>query len=163
MTKQSTIDFGFEDIPVSEKQAKVRGVFDSVAAKYDIMNDAMSMGVHRLWKDMTINKVNPQPGELHIDVAGGTGDLARRFIKRLRKRAYVEAARPPELLLPISMPKCCWRVLTRKKTRAWISPVCAVMLRPCHLRITLLMLSPSPLVFAMLQTACKRFGTWAGF
>ncbi|PHS37538.1 MAG: bifunctional demethylmenaquinone methyltransferase/2-methoxy-6-polyprenyl-1,4-benzoquinol methylase UbiE [Robiginitomaculum sp.] len=81
-TKQDTIDFGFEDIPVSEKQAKVRSVFDSVASKYDLMNDAMSVGLHRVWKDMTINKINPQPGELHIDVAGGTGDLARRFIKK---------------------------------------------------------------------------------
>lgn len=79
---QDTIDFGFEDIPASEKQSRVRGVFDSVAKNYDLMNDAMSMGIHRVWKDMTINKINPQPGELLIDVAGGTGDLSRRFIKR---------------------------------------------------------------------------------
>ncbi|PHR60160.1 MAG: bifunctional demethylmenaquinone methyltransferase/2-methoxy-6-polyprenyl-1,4-benzoquinol methylase UbiE [Robiginitomaculum sp.] len=82
MAKEKTIDFGFEDIPVSEKQARVRGVFDSVASKYDLMNDAMSMGVHRLWKSMAMAKINPQPGEIHIDVAGGTGDLARAFIKR---------------------------------------------------------------------------------
>ena len=84
-----TIDFGFEDIPASEKAGRVRGVFDSVAGKYDIMNDAMSMGVYRIWKDMTITKINPQPGEVHVDVAGGTGDLARRFIKaaeRVRAR-----------------------------------------------------------------------------
>lgn len=79
---EKTIDFGFETIPEEEKQSRVRGVFDSVAGKYDLMNDAMSMGVHRVWKDMTITKVNPQPGELLIDVAGGTGDLARRFIRR---------------------------------------------------------------------------------
>ncbi len=97
-TKQNTIDFGFEDIPVSEKQAKVRGVFDSVAAKYDLMNDAMSAGLHRIWKDMTINKINPQPGELHIDVAGGTGDLARRFVKKAeqaRLRRYGKFAGKP--------------------------------------------------------------------
>lgn len=77
-----TIDFGFEDVPVEEKASRVRGVFDAVASKYDLMNDVMSMGVHRVWKDLTITKLNPQPGELLIDVAGGTGDLARRFIKR---------------------------------------------------------------------------------
>jgi len=82
ITDEDTIDFGFEDVPISEKQDRVRGVFDSVASKYDLMNDAMSMGVHRLWKDMTITKINPQPGEVHIDVAGGTGDLARLFIKK---------------------------------------------------------------------------------
>ena len=82
MSKQETIDFGFEDVPVAEKQSRVRGVFDSVASSYDLMNDAMSMGVHRIWKDMTMTRVNPQPGELHIDIAGGTGDLARRFLKK---------------------------------------------------------------------------------
>jgi len=79
---EKTIDFGFEDVPESEKARRVRGVFDAVAGNYDLMNDAMSMGVHRIWKDMTITKLNPQPGELLIDVAGGTGDLARRFIRR---------------------------------------------------------------------------------
>ena len=79
---QDSIDFGFEEVPIAEKQGRVRGVFDSVAKNYDLMNDAMSMGIHRVWKDMTITKVNPQPGELLIDVAGGTGDLGRRFIRR---------------------------------------------------------------------------------
>ena len=79
---EKTIDFGFEDVPVGEKASRVRGVFDAVAGKYDLMNDAMSMGVHRIWKDLTITKLNPQPGEILIDVAGGTGDLAHRFIKR---------------------------------------------------------------------------------
>lgn len=81
-TQEKTIDFGFEEVPESEKAGRVRGVFDSVASSYDLMNDAMSMGIHRVWKDLTITKLNPQPGELLIDVAGGTGDLARRFIKR---------------------------------------------------------------------------------
>ncbi len=82
MTKEKTVDFGFKDIPAADKAGRVRDVFDSVAPSYDIMNDAMSMGVHRIWKDMAIAKINPQPGEIHIDVAGGTGDLARRFIRR---------------------------------------------------------------------------------
>ena len=61
---EKTIDFGFEDVPVGEKASRVRGVFDAVAGKYDLMNDAMSMGVHRIWKDLTITKLNPQPGEI---------------------------------------------------------------------------------------------------
>lgn len=77
-----TIDFGFQDVPRSEKAARVRGVFDSVAQSYDVMNDAMSFGIHRVWKDMTLARVNPQPGEVLLDVAGGTGDLSRRFLKR---------------------------------------------------------------------------------
>jgi len=93
---EATIDFGFENVPISEKASRVRGVFDSVAANYDVMNDAMSLGVHRTWKNMTITKINPQPGERLIDVAGGTGDLARRFIKRaerVRRRRGGPAAR----------------------------------------------------------------------
>jgi len=77
---EKTIDFGFEEIPESQKASRVRGVFDSVAGNYDLMNDAMSLGIHRVWKNMTITKLNPQPGEALLDVAGGTGDLARRFI-----------------------------------------------------------------------------------
>ncbi|MBL4855210.1 MAG: bifunctional demethylmenaquinone methyltransferase/2-methoxy-6-polyprenyl-1,4-benzoquinol methylase UbiE [Robiginitomaculum sp.] len=99
MTKQNTIDFGFEDIPVADKQAKVRGVFDSVASKYDLMNDAMSAGLHRVWKDMTIAKINPQPGELHIDVAGGTGDLGRRFIKRAEQVRLRRGGKPARAII----------------------------------------------------------------
>ena len=76
-----TIDFGFEDIAESEKVTRVKEVFDSVAGKYDLMNDAMSLGIHRVWKNMVMAKLNPQPGEALLDVAGGTGDLARRFIR----------------------------------------------------------------------------------
>ena len=78
--KSDSIDFGFEDIPKTEKISRVKSVFDSVAPKYDLMNDAMSLGIHRLWKSMAITTINPQPGEVLLDVAGGTGDLARRFI-----------------------------------------------------------------------------------
>lgn len=77
----NTIDFGFETIPESEKVGRVKGVFDSVASSYDLMNDAMSVGIHRVWKNMTMTRLNPQPGERLLDVAGGTGDLARRFIR----------------------------------------------------------------------------------
>ena len=57
-----TIDFGYSQVPVGEKAERVRGVFDSVASSYDVMNDAMSFGVHRVWKDMTMARLNPQPG-----------------------------------------------------------------------------------------------------
>ena len=76
-----TIDFGFETIAEEEKIGRVKNVFDSVASNYDLMNDAMSVGIHRVWKNMTITRLNPQPGERLLDVAGGTGDIARRFIK----------------------------------------------------------------------------------
>lgn len=71
--------FGARDVDAAEKAGLVRGVFDSVARRYDLMNDLMSGGVHRLWKDATAARLNPQPGETIIDCAGGTGDMARRF------------------------------------------------------------------------------------
>ena len=80
-----TIDFGFEDVPASEKQGRVKQVFDSVARDYDRMNDLMTGGLHRVWKDLAVTKLNPQPGERLLDVAGGTGDIARRFIKAADK------------------------------------------------------------------------------
>jgi len=81
-TPDQTIDFGYTEVPRTEKAARVKGVFDSVARDYDRMNDAMSVGLHRVWKDMAITKLNPQPGEFLLDIAGGTGDLARRFIRQ---------------------------------------------------------------------------------
>ena len=80
--KEKTVSFGFEEVTPDEKVARVKGVFRSVASRYDVMNDLMSAGVHRLWKHDTIAKLNPQPGEKLLDVAGGTGDLAKAFIDR---------------------------------------------------------------------------------
>jgi demethylmenaquinone methyltransferase / 2-methoxy-6-polyprenyl-1,4-benzoquinol methylase len=77
--------FGFRDVDASEKPGLVRGVFDRVARRYDLMNDLMSGGVHRLWKDAVAARLNPQPGETIIDCAGGTGDMARRFAKMARR------------------------------------------------------------------------------
>ena len=65
----------------------MRGVFDRVARRYDLMNDLMSGGVHRLWKDVAAARLNPQPGETIVDCAGGTGDMARRFAKLAAARA----------------------------------------------------------------------------
>ena len=76
--------FGFKDVDPAEKAGLVRGVFDRVASRYDLMNDLMSGGVHRVWKDMTAARLNPQPGELILDVAGGTGDIARRLARMAR-------------------------------------------------------------------------------
>ncbi|MFN4024453.1 MAG: class I SAM-dependent methyltransferase [Hyphomonas sp.] len=75
------VSFGFEEVTEAEKVARVKGVFRSVASRYDLMNDLMSAGVHRLWKHDAMNRVNPQPGERHLDVAGGTGELARAFLE----------------------------------------------------------------------------------
>ena len=73
-----TVSFGYEDVDPTEKTARVGAVFSSVASKYDIMNDAMSGGMHRLWKDRFVRRVKPQPGESILDMAGGTGDIAFR-------------------------------------------------------------------------------------
>ena len=81
-SKDRIVSFGFEEVTEAEKVARVKGVFRSVASRYDLMNDLMSAGVHRLWKHDAMNRVNPQPGERHLDVAGGTGELARAFLER---------------------------------------------------------------------------------
>ncbi len=81
MTEKTT-HFGFEDIPEDEKAGRVRGVFGSVASKYDVMNDAMSFGIHRVWKDAMMDWLAPRPGQRLLDVAGGTGDISFRFLKR---------------------------------------------------------------------------------
>lgn len=83
-TSGKTSSFGFRDVDAKEKVRMVRGVFDSVASNYDLMNDLMSAGVHRLWKDAAAAKLNARPGETILDVAGGTGDMARRYSKMAR-------------------------------------------------------------------------------
>ncbi|MGX0875338.1 demethylmenaquinone methyltransferase/2-methoxy-6-polyprenyl-1,4-benzoquinol methylase [Roseovarius sp. MBR-154] len=79
---EKTTHFGFQDVPESEKAGRVRGVFGSVAGKYDVMNDAMSMGIHRIWKDAMMDWLAPRAGQRLLDVAGGTGDISFRFLKR---------------------------------------------------------------------------------
>ena len=74
-----TVSFGYEDVAPEEKTQRVGAVFSNVARKYDIMNDAMSGGMHRLWKDQFVRRVKPQPGEAILDMAGGTGDIAFRM------------------------------------------------------------------------------------
>ena len=78
-----TTDFGFQEVPESEKARRVAGVFESVAARYDLMNDLMSAGLHRLWKRFTVEQSGLRPGQRVLDVAGGTGDLAKLFARRV--------------------------------------------------------------------------------
>src|ERR1700678_4308076 len=79
-----TASFGFREVPEAEKEGLVREVFSSVAHRYDMMNDLMSGGVHRLWKDAMVEWLNPQPGQRVLDVAGGTGDIAFRIATAAR-------------------------------------------------------------------------------
>ncbi|MBE1237100.1 bifunctional demethylmenaquinone methyltransferase/2-methoxy-6-polyprenyl-1,4-benzoquinol methylase UbiE [Phaeovibrio sulfidiphilus] len=73
--------FGFQSVRASEKAARVREIFDSVASRYDVMNDLMSGGVHRIWKDAFVSWLDPRPGRQYLDVAGGTGDIAFRILR----------------------------------------------------------------------------------
>ncbi len=82
MRNDDVADFGFREVPADEKERLVRGVFDSVANRYDLMNDLMSLGIHRLWKATFIDMLRPRPGMHLLDVAGGTGDIAFRFLER---------------------------------------------------------------------------------
>ena len=95
----SRATFGFKDVDAAEKPGLVRGVFDRVAGRYDLMNDLMSAGVHRAWKDMTVARLNPQPGETVIDCAGGTGDLARRISARARRAQARRGGDPARVLV----------------------------------------------------------------
>ncbi|MBL4800939.1 MAG: bifunctional demethylmenaquinone methyltransferase/2-methoxy-6-polyprenyl-1,4-benzoquinol methylase UbiE [Emcibacter sp.] len=83
---EETTHFGFKTVDKQAKQGMVRNVFDSVAEKYDIMNDVMSGGLHRLWKNDMIRVLRPEPGHKLLDVAGGTGDIAFRFLDAAEKR-----------------------------------------------------------------------------
>jgi demethylmenaquinone methyltransferase/2-methoxy-6-polyprenyl-1,4-benzoquinol methylase len=80
--RQNTTHFGFQTVREEEKAGRVQGVFTSVASKYDVMNDVMSVGIHRVWKDAMMDWLAPRPGQLLLDVAGGTGDISFRFLKR---------------------------------------------------------------------------------
>ncbi len=88
-TRSREADFGFRRVSEDEKTRLVKGVFDSVAARYDLMNDLMSGGIHRLWKAQLIDRLAPRPGQSLLDLAGGTGDVARRFLKRAGQGARV--------------------------------------------------------------------------
>lgn len=84
-----TTDFGYQSVAEDEKAQRVAGVFDSVASRYDLMNDLMSLGLHRLWKRFTVEQSAVRSGDRVLDVAGGTGDLARLFARRVGSRGEV--------------------------------------------------------------------------
>lgn len=86
---QATTDFGYSQVPVNEKAAKVRAVFESVAGKYDIMNDLMSVGAHRVWKAFALSQTGLRPGQRALDVAGGTGDIATGMAKQVGSTGLV--------------------------------------------------------------------------
>ncbi|MEP2725077.1 class I SAM-dependent methyltransferase [Roseibium sp.] len=104
-----TVSFGYEDVAPDEKTERVGAVFSNVAAKYDIMNDAMSGGMHRLWKDRFVARVKPQPGEAILDMAGGTGDIAFRMVDR---GAEVTVADINQDMLDVGMERALDRGLT---------------------------------------------------
>lgn len=81
-----TVSFGDRMVPADEKESLVRAVFDSVASNYDLMNDFMSGGLHRVWKSVLLDRLAPQPGQHLLDVAGGTGDIAKGFLQRAAAR-----------------------------------------------------------------------------
>jgi len=86
-TPADRASFGYRDVPAAEKAGMVARVFESVAPRYDLMNDLMSAGVHRLWKNAMVDVLHPRTGEAFLDVAGGTGDIAFRILQRLGERA----------------------------------------------------------------------------
>lgn len=82
-------DFGYQQVSAAEKSQRVRNLFQSVAPGYDLMNDLMSLGVHRYWRQVFINQLNPRPSQLLLDVAGGSGDIAQRFLRHGGGRAIL--------------------------------------------------------------------------
>jgi demethylmenaquinone methyltransferase / 2-methoxy-6-polyprenyl-1,4-benzoquinol methylase len=89
MADERSTDFGFQQVPREDKARRVRGVFDSVAQRYDLMNDLMSGGTHRLWKRFTLTLANLRPGQRALDVAGGSGDLAAGLARQVGARGLV--------------------------------------------------------------------------
>src|SRR5215831_18546120 len=87
--KQGSTDFGYQRVSPEDKTRRVRGVFDSVAGNYDLMNDLMSAGAHRLWKRFTLALANLRPGQRALDVAGGSGDLAAGLARAVGARGFV--------------------------------------------------------------------------
>jgi demethylmenaquinone methyltransferase/2-methoxy-6-polyprenyl-1,4-benzoquinol methylase len=103
--KESRTHFGFKEVAVEEKAGHVAQVFHSVAAKYDLMNDLMSGGVHRLWKRLTIEKSGVRPGHRVLDIAGGTGDLTAKFSRLVGQEGLVVLADINDSMLKVGRDK----------------------------------------------------------
>ncbi|WP_251358953.1 bifunctional demethylmenaquinone methyltransferase/2-methoxy-6-polyprenyl-1,4-benzoquinol methylase UbiE [Kangiella sp. TOML190] len=104
-THDNTTHFGYETVAKADKQAKVAEVFHSVAGKYDVMNDLMSFGVHRLWKRYTIERAAVRPGQKILDIAGGTGDLTAKFSKLVGEKGQVVLADINDSMLKVGRSK----------------------------------------------------------
>ena len=113
VARQPDTHFGYQTVGMDDKAGLVRGVFDSVAERYDLMNDLMSGGLHRLWKASLIDSLNPRPGMRLLDVAGGTGDIALRFLDALPEQAPAEQANARVTVVDINH-----AMLSRGQTRA---------------------------------------------
>lgn len=97
--KLEKVSFGFEEVTLGEKAQRVQGVFSSVAKNYDLMNDLMSAGIHRLWKEEFVSMLRPRPGWRVLDVAGGTGDIAFRILKKTPAAEVLVCDLTPDMLL----------------------------------------------------------------
>ncbi len=147
---QETTDFGFRTVARDEKQAMVANVFHSVAAKYDVMNDLMSFGIHRIWKRFTIDCSGVRRGQRVLDLAGGTGDLAAKFSRMVGEQGQVVLADINDSMLKMGRESCATTVSLA------ISATCRPTPKRCRSRITILTVSPSPLACATSPTKTKH-------
>jgi demethylmenaquinone methyltransferase / 2-methoxy-6-polyprenyl-1,4-benzoquinol methylase len=112
-TTPASVDFGYEEVPAADKARRVRAVFDSVADNYDLMNDLMSAGVHRLWKRFTLGQTGLRPGQAALDVAGGTGDLAAGMAEQVGEQGLVVLSDINESMLTVGRSRLLDRGLLR--------------------------------------------------
>ena len=124
MSNDNTTHFGFKQVPVEEKVALVRGVFDSVASQYDIMNDLMSFGIHRIWKRIAVQLANVREGYQVLDLAGGTGDLTTLFEKRVGSKGQVVLADINAAMLRTGRDRLINRGLTSNIRYAQVNAEC---------------------------------------
>jgi demethylmenaquinone methyltransferase / 2-methoxy-6-polyprenyl-1,4-benzoquinol methylase len=124
MSNDNTTHFGFKQVPVEDKVAMVRGVFDSVASQYDIMNDLMSFGIHRIWKRVAVQLSNVREGDKVLDLAGGTGDLTTLFHKRVGPTGMVTLADINAAMLRTGRDRLINRGLTRNLQFAQVNAEC---------------------------------------
>ena len=147
---QETTHFGFQTVAKEQKADMVAHVFHSVAAKYDVMNDLMSFGIHRLWKRFTIDCSGVRRGQTVLDLAGGTGDLTAKFSRLVGETGRVMLADINDSMLKMGRENCATSVLS--VTSSMFRPT----LKRCRLRITPLTASPSPLACVTLPIKTKR-------
>ncbi|NOR80071.1 MAG: bifunctional demethylmenaquinone methyltransferase/2-methoxy-6-polyprenyl-1,4-benzoquinol methylase UbiE [Methyloprofundus sp.] len=124
MTTDNTTHFGFKQVDEKEKVNLVRGVFDSVASQYDVMNDLMSLGIHRIWKRVAVQLSNVREGEQVLDLAGGTGDLTTLFSKRVGKKGKIVLADINSEMLRTGRDRLIDRGLIENITYAQVNAEC---------------------------------------